>query len=83
MNYIVSLELLHNLSQPQNLYIMKQVKNKTNSELNEISICISKIHLVKFKSSSKSNQWFERLYEIENELRFLIESKLKEVSTVR
>ncbi len=83
MNYIVSLELLHNLSQPQNLNIMKQVKNKTNSELNEISICISKIHLVKFKSSSKSNQWFERLYEIENELRFLIESKLKEVSTIR
>ena len=83
MNYIVSLELLHNLSQPQNLNIMKQVKNKMNSELNEISICISKIHLMKFKSSSKSNQWFERLYEIENEIRFLIESKLKEVSTVR
>jgi hypothetical protein len=79
----MSLELLHNLSQPQNLNIVKQVKNKTNSELNEISIFISKIHLVKFKSSSKSNQWFERLYEIENEIRFLIESKLKEVSTVR
>lgn len=62
---------------------MKQVKNKTNYELNEISICISKIHLVKFKSSRKSNQWFERLYEIENEIRFLIESKLNEVSRIR
>ena len=62
---------------------MKQVKNKTNSELNEIFICISKIHLVKFNSSRKSNQWFERLYEIENEIRFLIESKLNEVSRMR
>ena len=62
---------------------MKQVENKTNYELNEISINISKIHLVKFKSSRKSNQWFERLYEIENEIRFLIESKLNEVSRMR
>jgi hypothetical protein len=59
---------------------MKKVKTNTNYELNEISICISKIHLEKFKTSKKSNQWFERLYEIENEIRFLIESKLREVS---
>lgn len=62
---------------------MKSVKINTNSELNEISICISKIHLKKFKTSEKANQWFVRLYEIENEIRFLIESKLYDVSKVK
>ena len=59
---------------------MKKVKINPTAILNEMNICISKMHLVKFKTSKKSDAMFNSLYDIENEIRILIERKLKEVA---
>jgi hypothetical protein len=59
---------------------MKKVKINPTAILNEINISISKLHLVKFKTSKKSDAMFNSLYDIENELRILIERKLIEVA---
>ncbi len=59
---------------------MKKVKINPTTILNEINIKISELHLVKFKTSKRTDALFFRLYDTENEFRILIESKLKEVA---